>query len=331
MTKELTAILLFFVLEGTGAIAQNYLAPKANVAPSIDGLANESCWQEAAWAPMDQLWLGAAVDASDFSGKYKLTWNADKLFILVEVTDNVLFDNYSDPLQHWWDDDCVEVFVDENQSGGNHQYNYNAFAYHVSTLYDAVDLGVDQNPHLYNDHFSVERTKNENVYTWEMALTLYTDAFVFGAPNNSVANLTANKVLGFSLAYCDNDGGSTRESFIGSRVLAPGDKDRSWIDASVFGGVQLLESTVNVIEMNVLPNGNILYPNPCNGQLNFKTDGNGNLESLDVLSSSGQVIANYSGDALTTNSIDVGFLPAGVYYVKLQNRGVSVYKLFVVN
>ena len=331
MTKVLTTILLFFVLAGTSAFAQNYLAPKANVAPSIDGLANESFWQEATWAPIDQLWVGAAVDAADFSGKYKLSWNADKLFILVEVTDNVLFDNYSDPLQHWWDDDCVEVFVDENHSGGNHQYNYNAFAYHVSTLYDAVDLGVDQNPHLYNDHFSVKRTKNGNVYTWEMALTLYTDAFVFGAQSNSVANLVANKLLGFSLAYCDNDGGGTRESFIGSRVVAPADKDRSWIDASVFGGVELIESTVNIIEINSLPNGNVLYPNPSNGQLNFKTDANSALESIEIVNSSGHVIANYSGDTLIANSIDVGFLPTGVYFVKFQNAGASTYKMLMKN
>jgi hypothetical protein len=243
MPKNTTALLVFSFLMKF-AFAGNYLAPKTDLAPLIDGVASESCWTKADWAPIDQLWIGAAFSAADFSGKYKAVWTPQKLYILVEVTDDVLFDYYPDPLTNWWDDDCVELFLDENHSGGDHQYNYNAFAYHVSTLYDAVDIGIDQNPHLYNDHIQCKRIKNGSTYTWELAITLYTDAFVYGALNNSVATLSEGKTLGFSIAYCDNDGGIHRDNFIGSQVLADADKNNSYINASLFGTIKLLDPLV---------------------------------------------------------------------------------------
>ena len=44
------------------------------------------------------------------------------------------------------------------------------------------------------------------------------------------------------LSYCDNDGSPSRESFIGSHPIEPvdGDKNRGYIDASVFGELTLI-------------------------------------------------------------------------------------------
>ena len=41
--------------------------------------------------------------------------------------------------------------------------------------------------------------------------------------------------MGFSLAYCDNDHSPERENFMGSVRVDGEDKNRSWIDAGIFG------------------------------------------------------------------------------------------------
>ncbi|MBA7516118.1 hypothetical protein ES705_08163 [subsurface metagenome] len=102
------------------------------------------------------------------------------------------------------------MFLDEDHSGGWHEGGsdaYNAFAYHISTLYDAVDLGVSGAVSL-NDHVDVVITQDGNIYTWEIAIQIYDDTYDEGGSNTPVT-LTENKEMGLSLAYCDNDGTGT--------------------------------------------------------------------------------------------------------------------------
>ena len=207
---------------------------KATEIPVIDGKGDEETWTGAEWLPLDQRWLGEPYTKEDFEGRYKLLWSEKVLYLLVEVTDDILFDQYEDPLELWWDDDCVEVFIDEDNSGGGHQYNHNAFAYHIAVDYNVVDLGPDNNPHLYNDHFEVKRTLNGNVSTWEMSIKIFDDSFKDGGKNQPV-ELSEGKKIGFALAYCDNDKSKERENFIGSVPVEGEDKNRGWIDAGIFG------------------------------------------------------------------------------------------------
>jgi hypothetical protein len=152
----------------------------------------------------------------------------------------VLYDQNDDPLKLWWNDDCVEVFIDENNSGGLHQYRHNAFAYHIALDGNVVDLAPDKEPKLYNDHIVSKRITEGNLTTWEMAISLYDDTYADGKKNGSVI-LSSNKKVGFALAYCDNDRSTERESFIGS-VFVPGeDKNQGWIDADIFGTLVLKE------------------------------------------------------------------------------------------
>jgi len=203
---------------------------KAKTIPLIDGIANDACWEDAKWHPLDQVWLGESPSTEDFKGQYKLSWSQDALYLLVEVTDDVLFDQHEDPLTLWWDDDCVEVFIDEDNSHGEHQYNHNAFAYHVAMDGNVVDLGPDEKPHLYNDHVISKKVTTENTSVWELSIKLFDDSFVDGK-QNTPRKLSAGETIGFALAYCDNDGSKQRENFIGSEIVIGEDKNRGWIDA----------------------------------------------------------------------------------------------------
>lgn len=213
---------------------------KAIESATIDGKGNENAWNMATWHPLNQNWLGHPYEHEDFNGRYKLSWNENKLYLLVEIVDDSLYDRVKDPLKLWWNDDSIQVFIDEDNSGGLHQKSHNAFGYHVALDGNVVDLAPSKGPMLYNEHIVSKRTTDGNLSTWEMAITIYDDSYLDGN-KNGVTILKANKKIGFAIAYCDNDGSTERENFIGS-VFVPGeDKNQAWINADIFGTLLLRE------------------------------------------------------------------------------------------
>ena len=218
-----------------------YRAPRAAVAPIVDGIADEAIWEQATWQDLTRRWLGPEYSAEDFQGRYKVVWTTDKIYILGEFVDDILIDTHRDPLVQYWDDDCLEIFLDEDFSGGDHQYSHNAFAYHMSLDNQAIDIGTDEKPHNYSHHVESRWKQQSNKIIWELAIDIYTDEYVDGSDSNVPVALSAGKLMGLMVAYCDNDGSELRENFIGSEVVLSGPKDRGWIDAGLFGSLVLDE------------------------------------------------------------------------------------------
>lgn len=214
---------------------------KATIAPELDGVSSDPAWEHIQWQPLDQKWLGDDYTPEDFSGRYKLTWTPEALYIVAEITDDTIYDKESDPLKLWWDDDCLEIFIDADNSGGGHQFTHNAFAYHVALDGNVVDVAPGQVPTLYNNHVQSKTTvTGDNTTTWECKMTVYNDTYVDGGVNEPKI-LDIHQKLGFALAYCDNDTSTERENFIGSVAVPGKDKNRGWIDAGVFGTIELVE------------------------------------------------------------------------------------------
>lgn len=214
-------------------------------APVIDGLNSEAQWSQAKWLPLNQVIIGAELDPKDFSGQYRLLWDEKALYLQAKITDDKLIDLHANPVVEYWNDDCLEVFIDEDASGGDHQYNHNAFAYHVALDNQVADLSTDKRAKLYNNHVT-SRWQRESTpphdIIWELAIRIYDDSFEDDKAASPV-NLHKDKKLGFMLAYCDNDNSQIREHFIGSKDIEPveGDKNRGWIDAGVFDIITLRE------------------------------------------------------------------------------------------
>lgn len=214
---------------------------KAEIAPSVDGKSNDPAWENSNWYPLDQKWLGDDYTAQDFSGRYKLSWTPEGLYLLAEIQDDILSDTHKDPLTLWWDDDCLEIFIDADNSGGEHQFNHNAFAYHIALDGNVVDLSPGEVPTLFNSHVQSKIVAiDENTNLWECKITVYEDSYQDNSANEPKI-LRAGQDIGFALAYCDNDGSPERENFIGSVPIKGKDKNRGWIDAGVFGTIQLVE------------------------------------------------------------------------------------------
>jgi hypothetical protein len=208
-------------------------------APVIDGKADELCWKSSKTRSIDQLWVGKLPHAMDYMGKFKLAWDKNHLYVLAEIYDDTLMDTHSNGLEHFWDDDCLEVFIDENASGGIHQYNHSAFAYHIALDGRIVDTGKDSVAHYFNDHAKVALSQNGKVTTWELAFDLYPDTFKESGSNIPVS-LYSGKNIGFAIAYNDNDGSKERENMMGNLDVKPNpDKNRGWIDAGIFARMLL--------------------------------------------------------------------------------------------
>ncbi|WP_394200525.1 CBM9 family sugar-binding protein [Shewanella waksmanii] len=233
----------------------NYQAPYTTTPPNIDGQIDAKLWNNAPWLAINKPIIGPLPDEQDFSGKVRLMWDQQYLYLQAVISDDVIFDQYANPLHRYWDDDCLELFVDEDNSGGLHQYNFNAFAYHVAVDNQVVDFGPGETaqakggPMLFNDHIHSrwQRSKQSPHHiVWELAVKIYSDKYSVHEPasqHHARVTLSQNKVMGFMLAYCDNDGAESRQHFIGTHEITPinGDKNLGYITADVFGQLTLVK------------------------------------------------------------------------------------------
>lgn len=212
-----------------------YSVPEAVTAPVIDGNGGDACWTAPVWVPLDQLWLdfgNGYPSASDFSARAKVVWRGNVLYVLAEVTDDVLNDAHPNWYDSYWEDDTFEIFLDEDNSGGDHELNENAYAYHCSLSGDAVDINSG-GAVLYNSHVVYARQLSGTLSTWEFAVTVYNSSLT------PVAALWAGKQMGFTLAYCDNDGGYSRQHFMGLNIIDQTDKNVAYKNADFFGTIYL--------------------------------------------------------------------------------------------
>jgi hypothetical protein len=324
MNRNITLLLcLGFLLGFTSYAAETpYYATKAKTAPIIDANLSDSCWNKAEWKSIDQAWIGSAVKSPDFEGKFKVVWTPEKLYFLVEITDDNLNIGYPGNCNNIYNFDCIEIFLDEDHSGGDHQYNYNAFAYHIAANGDVCDNGTDKTWHLFkNDVESKFDTLSDNVYCWEVAVKVFADNYVYGADNTPVV-LTVDKVLGLSVAYNDNDGGTQRQSMFGSAIITATDKNVSWINASYFGAMQLIEDSVKTTVLNVSRSNKVICSyNTLTQALNFNylDDYFGSISAqlIDITGKTMKCNQIYKTNNQLNGSLQIAGLPKGVYFLRI--------------
>ena len=304
---------------------------KAKTTVTIDGQATEECWDNAAWHKIDQVWIpwNAKMKAGDFAGRFKVSWDELNLYVLVEIVDDSLSDDYSNPLQNWWDDDCLEIFIDENRSKGDHERNCNAFAYHVSLIYDAVDLNSSGNGVNYKNNIKVDMdTIGADTYLWEFAIKNYDATFNISNPEASRVKLTSGKKMGFAIAYCDNDETKARENFIGSMVMTQATANDMYKNADHFGLMILYDSqNITNLPANQFESNIKIYPVPAQSFLNIETSTvSQKISSVSILSITGRLIKTETFTE-RNHAVNIEELESGLYVVKVVQGNNSISKL----
>ncbi len=252
----------------------------AEKTPVIDGNNEDDIWENSVWLPIKQVWIpyGETIDSTIFCGRYKIAWSesTNLIYILAEITDNVFVGGHTyhpDPAigKGYADYDIFEIFIDEDKSGGLHVFDAdnselqqwgsnaeNAFAYHLTIETPkesevikgkrALDIaGKSWSDYFiadFQDHipeFAVRKFGNQ--YTWELSLKIYNDSYDHDQPEKSRVTLTEEKIMGFSVAYCNNDDineePKKRDHFFGSVWVPEENYNDHWKDASFFGTIKL--------------------------------------------------------------------------------------------
>ncbi len=226
-----------------------------------------------------QLWEGA----DDFTGKYKVIWSSETnmLYFLAEIVDDVFVDGYvynEDPATGggYPNYDILEIFIDENRSGGLHVFDgtgsvasnwgtnaENAFSYHlavnapedgaVQQEFYALDIAgtnwgyPNQKIADYASHFPEFTFRKEgNKYVWEFSIKIHNGNYDHSNQEASVVTLETGKIMGLSVAYCDNDDPNDiplrRDHFFGSVDVPLSAYNDHWKQADWFGVAKLVQS-----------------------------------------------------------------------------------------
>lgn len=282
LTGILLAALLMFRLLGFSDIpAQDNVVEAIETIeiPVIDGIGNDNCWSGAQWQPIDEVWIpwGERINPTDFSGQYKISWSSktNLLYFLFEVTDDTISDHFiKDATAAVYNFDMIEVFIDEDKSGGYHVFDgtanneeqlgtnaENAFVYHIfakspeegqtgSDFYalDMIGTGWDKKVDIsYDWHFPEFKYRRVgHTTTYEFSLMVFNDTYSLENEKSSRVSLYTGKILGMTLAANDDDQPAVdpiktvRDNMIGSVAISKEHYNDHWKNADDFGTVKLV-------------------------------------------------------------------------------------------
>lgn len=357
-TLFIIIILIGFI---PGISSSDYMAYRTATPPVMDGVANEECWRAAKWAYINQPFDGKSgiPDSADFYGRYKVVWDASRLYVLMEVTDDKLVDNRVNPRNTYWDDDCAEFFIDEDRIPEGHECGteaFNAFAYHIAAVardknnylngsvlaFDSpnavnhvIDLGSDCNTNNainLDDHVNVKIAKSGNKYIWELEFKIYDKNYKLNSSNTPVT-LTAGKKMGFAIAYCDDDSG-VRDNMVGT-VSNHNDYNGPYPLYRFTNDFETLTLNDSVLSLNTAvktPDSgcrHFLWPNPAKNTLSIRTyNDNQYFDEAEIYNLSGVVLSSYKLGNESAR-IDVSSLDPGIYLMQISNKEAFYKQLFI--
>jgi len=368
---------LRLILACTGLFAGNLLATaeilhsdsleakEAVTLPWIDGVGDDACWETASWLPIDQMWITwgeTLLPFDDFKGEFKVMWSSetDEIYFLVRTTDDVFVDGYVWPNGNYPDYDILEIFIDEDYSGGLHIFDTesslaaNAFSYHIaidepadggtSDLFVVCDIAGtswgDRSIPDYAGHFpefvvSRERTN----YIWEFSMVVHNDSYDHSNPEASQVELDAGKIMGLSMAYCDNDdpyeSPLLRDNFIGSVYVSEEAYNDHWQNADGYGTLTLVETSATASASHMdISSGFMIYPNPIfdnNIHLSFNNDLPGSQVVIEVISMTGHVLFREvfkKYQAQFTQQISLEGIGPGIYLMEIETGDQTFVRKF---
>jgi hypothetical protein len=192
---------------------------KASRPVVIDGKA-EALWSEARQYKLGNVIYAPISSDEDCSAYFKALWDAQNLYILVDVTDDSLKNDSDSDL--WYQDDCVEVFIDGDNSKSDN-YDSDDAQYHFDWDRTKPTMNSFEHGSLNGVQFAMVTTEKgyctEIKFPW---LTLGTKP-------------SAGAKIGLDVHVDDDDDGDDRDS----KLTWHGKEDNAWETPKVFGTAEL--------------------------------------------------------------------------------------------
>jgi hypothetical protein len=193
---------------------------KAADAPVIDGIA-DPVWDNASLQPIEQFAVRSAPDIEYPRAYWQGLWDENNLYLFIVVTDTYKVNNADAGAP--WEGDCIEVFIDGNNSKG--------------TAYDGQnDL---QYIFRYNGKspFQVSLNRTEGVKFAQLDTSIgYIMEIKLPWKTLGVSPVVGN-LIGIEIQVGNDNNGEGRQNKIG--WWSPG--DNAWADPSTFGTLLFVE------------------------------------------------------------------------------------------
>lgn len=275
---------------------------KTTTPPGIDG-AIDPIWEDARVVPMEAATLltGAITSAEDLSGYAKAVWTDTHIYLLADVTDDVLVNDGP----QIYEDDNVEFYFDGN--------NAKAAAYDSDDVQytfrwnDGTNIGSI--PAAYSKEGIVYAIKErETGYVVEVKIPWSTLQIT---PENG-------KKVGFDFMINDDDTGGGRDAKLSWNAQA----DQAWQNPALFGTIVLTDDEVLVsLKKDARSSAVALHPNPVKDFL-YVSGLKGEF-AFEIFNLSGNRVLSGSAD----QRVSVASLQPGIYFIRtIDGEGAYQFK-----
>ena len=245
---------------------------------------------------------------ADFQAQWKGMYDADNLYLLVEVNDEVLI---NDSGAGWYMDDGVEVFIDADNSSGGTYDGINDFQFGFRWDDDVIKIGNNS----VNNTTGIEFAQYATPVGYNLEAS-----FPWSLLGVSPENIS---IIGFDVAVDDDDNGGDRECAVASIFTA----DDAWHNPSVFGNVPLVYIVgIDGDDNHAQPREFALhqnFPNPFNPStsIRYELPRSSEIEIL-VYNTLGQEVTSLYQGMQTAGNHELLFTPrglsSGIYFVILR-------------
>jgi hypothetical protein len=200
--------------------------------PIIDGN-EDDVWSAAPLYKLNNVIYAPLSSPNDLAADFRALWDENNLYLLVDVIDDALVnDTRPDQLVTlptgstnipWWYDDCVEVYIDADNSKSN-QYDNDDSQYHFDWDREHSTMGVhNEHGRMENVEFAMATT--EKGYRTEIKFPWAT---LGGKPS-------AGASIGLDVHINDDDDGGERDT----KITWADKQDNAWANPQAMGNGEL--------------------------------------------------------------------------------------------
>ncbi len=189
----------------------------ATVSPVIDGI-EDDVWSVADRNKLTNVVYSPLSSPNDLSADYKIMWDANNLYLLADVTDDVLKNDADEA----WENDAVEVFIDADNSKAA-SYGQNDYQYVF--VWDKTSPRIQEVKHQHTEGVQ---------FAFSTTGTGYRAEIKFPWSTLGTKPHTGSKI-GLDVHVVDNDKGGKRDR----KLIWHGAQDNAWENPRAFGNAEL--------------------------------------------------------------------------------------------
>ena len=306
----ITVLLLLPVMD----YSQDVVIKKIGTPITIDGTI-DAVWNQVTPNYVENVIVATVDDEDDLSAEWKALWDDNNFYMLVEVTDDELYDDSDGVDEH---DDGFDIMfdTDNGDESAPDVTNNDDFMLMVEYSSDGeCPVGGNKGTFAVLETEGVEAmcVDTDVGYTVEISIPLVN------------LDLVGGETIGFGFRINDDDDGATRDGqngwFIDNASVwnVPSALADVELSAEMVTGVEFGDEMINIEDYQLMQN----YPNPFNPitHITYTLNRTGRIK-LSVFNTLGNAVATLVDDILTAGSYTVQFdasnLSSGVYFYKME-------------